>query len=218
VELGPAKDLQVRAAGRRLDEAGAKADSQRRRSQAPVKPSALPPANPVDPGVPGPYRTVSGEYELKSVKLPDFPEPVEMRAAVVAPAGAQGKRPLALFLHGRHPTCYTGGPDGEFLGDWPCPTDSKPLPSHRGYLHDQKLLASQGYVTVSISANGINGQDFAAEDGGAQARSSLVRQHLAAGPTGRAPDGLRHRRSYGRRRGPTCRAYSWSVTRGAARA
>ncbi|MEV2230427.1 hypothetical protein AB0H69_17840 [Streptomyces phaeochromogenes] len=179
VELGPAKDLQVRAAGRRLDEAGAKADSQRRRSKAPVKPSALPPANPVDPGVPGPYRTVSGEYELKSVKLPDFPEPVEMRAAVVAPAGAQGKRPLALFLHGRHPTCYTGGPDGEFVGDWPCPTDSKAIPSHRGYLHDQKLLASQGYVTVSISANGVNGQDYLAEDGGAQARSSLVRQHLA---------------------------------------
>ena len=34
-------------------------------------------------------------------------------------------------------------------------------------------------MTVSISANGINGQDFRADDGGAQARSSLVRQHLA---------------------------------------
>jgi hypothetical protein len=33
-------------------------------------------------------------------------------------------------------------------------------------------------VTVSISANGINAQD-GAEDGGAQARSSLVRLHLA---------------------------------------
>ncbi|MET4922525.1 hypothetical protein P3L51_09225 [Streptomyces sp. PSRA5] len=179
VALGPAKDLQVRAAGRRLDEAGIEADSRRRASKAPVKPSALPPANPVDPGVPGPYRTVSGEYELKSVKLPDFPEPVEMRAAVVAPAEAQGNRPLALFLHGRHPTCYTGGPEGELVGGWPCPTDSKPVPSHRGTLHDQKLLASQGYVTVSISANGVNGQDYLAEDGGAQARSSLVRQHLA---------------------------------------
>ena len=41
------------------------------------------------------------------------------------------------------------------------------------------MLASQGYVTVSISANGINGQDYLNEDGGAQARSSLVRQHLA---------------------------------------
>ena len=41
------------------------------------------------------------------------------------------------------------------------------------------MLASQGYVTVSISANGINGQDYLDEDGGAQARSSLVRAHLA---------------------------------------
>lgn len=34
-------------------------------------------------------------------------------------------------------------------------------------------------MTLSISANGINGQDHFAEDGGAQARSSLIRQHLA---------------------------------------
>ncbi|MGX1621995.1 hypothetical protein [Streptomyces sp. NPDC055506] len=182
VTLGAPKDLQVRAAGRRLDEAGVKAEAKRRsakKQMKPVEPSALPPANPVDPGVPGPYRTVSGEYTLKSVKLPDFPVPVEMRATVTAPAGAQGMRPLALFLHGRHATCFAGGADGEALGAWPCPTGSKPIPSHRGYLHDQKLLASQGYVTVSISANGINGQDYAAQDAGAQARSSLVRQHLA---------------------------------------
>lgn len=62
---------------------------------------------------------------------------------------------------------------------WPCEAGTRPVPSHRGYLRDQKLLASQGYVTVSISANGINGQDDAADDGGAQARSSLVRLHLA---------------------------------------
>ncbi|MCZ3389603.1 MAG: hypothetical protein LH645_10910 [Actinomycetia bacterium] len=40
------------------------------------------------------------------------------------------------------------------------------------------MLASQGYVTVSISANGVNGQDYRASDGGAQARSELVRHHL----------------------------------------
>ncbi|MFF7308902.1 hypothetical protein [Streptomyces sp. NPDC008137] len=185
VALGSAQDLQVRAAGRRLDESGLKADAKRRSARKPVqpvqpvKPSALQPANPTDPGVPGPYRTVGGEYTLKSVRLPGFPAPVEMRATVTAPAGAQGKRPLALFLHGRHATCFTGGADGEALGAWPCPTGSKPIPSYRGYLHDQKLLASQGYVTVSISANGINGQDHAAQDAGTQARSSLVRQHLA---------------------------------------
>jgi hypothetical protein len=57
VTLGAAKDLQVRAAGRRLDEAGVKADSKRRSAKKPVKPvepSALPPANPVDPVSPAP--------------------------------------------------------------------------------------------------------------------------------------------------------------------
>ena len=33
-------------------------------------------------------------------------------------------------------------------------------------------------VTVSISANGINGQDWADQDGGSKARADLVRRHL----------------------------------------
>ncbi|MFD5862570.1 alpha/beta hydrolase [Streptomyces chartreusis] len=176
VRLDSVQDLQVRAAGRRLDAPDDASGS----SSGPRAGSALPPrlpANAVDPGKPGSYRTVSGEYDLDPVRLPGFPQPVEMRAVVVAPKGAEGRRPLALFLHGRHSTCYT--PQGETTGDWPCATGSKPIPSHRGYLRDQRLLASQGYVTVSISANGVNGQDWQADDGGAQARSSLVRQHLA---------------------------------------
>ncbi|MFI7498806.1 hypothetical protein ACIBVL_09835 [Streptomyces sp. NPDC049687] len=177
VEPGPVSELQVRAGGRRLDAAGTEAGPQRRRSIKTVEPSALLPANRVDPGVPGPYPTRTGEYALESVKLPDLREPVEMRAVVVAPTGAPGRRPLALFLHGRHSNCFT--PDGGQLGTWPCPTGSKPVPSYRGYLRAQELLASQGYVTVSIAANGINAQDIARDDGGAQARSSLVRRHLA---------------------------------------
>ncbi|WP_239569829.1 hypothetical protein [Streptomyces sp. G44] len=172
--VGPAKKLRVLAGGRRLDEAGAG-----RASTAPrtVSPAALPPANAVDPGKPGGYRTVRGAYTLKSVRLPGFTEPVEMRADVVGPADAPGKRPLALFLHGRHYTCYGAGDEAN--GDWPCKAGMKPIPSQDGYQRAQKLLASQGYVTVSIAANGINGQDHLAEDGGAQARSSLVRLHLA---------------------------------------
>jgi hypothetical protein len=170
------QDLQVHAGGRRLDAAGLAAVPDGRR--APVAPPAPAPANPVDPGKPGSYRTVSGEYTLDSVKLPGMPVPVEMKAVVVAPTGATGRRPLALFLHGRHSTCYKPGSD-EVTGEWPCPAGEKQIPSYRGYLRDQKLLASQGYVTVSISANGINAQDAPLEDAGAQARSSLVRQHLA---------------------------------------
>jgi len=178
--LGELTALQVRAGGRRLDAAGADEDrpSGRRPGLAAAQPPTRLPANAVDPGKPGTYRTVTGEYSLPSVRLPGFSAPVEMRAVVVAPTNARGHRPLALFLHGRHSTCFTGHGD-EVGGEWPCPSGAKPIPSYKGYVGDQKLLASQGYVTVSISANGINGQDYAAEDGGAQARSSLVRQHLA---------------------------------------
>nr|WP_323445487.1 hypothetical protein [Streptomyces sp. YSPA8] len=178
--IGDGSDLRAVAAGRRLDAAGERGPAGRR-SPAPLPPAAslaaADPVNGVDPGKPGPYRTVTGEYRLPPVKLPGFPEPVEMLGTVVGPRNATGTRPLVLFLHGRHYTCYSDQ-GGEDLA-WPCPAGTKPVPSHQGYRHDQRLLASQGYVTVSVAANGINAQDDAAEDGGAQARSSLVRQHLA---------------------------------------
>ncbi|MFJ2827080.1 hypothetical protein ACIPC1_05640 [Streptomyces sp. NPDC087263] len=176
----PLKDLQVLASGRRLDAPADSTGKKATNSPAAVQPLAQLPANSVDPGKPGSYSTVTGEYDLDPVKLPGFAAPVEMEAVVVAPKGATGKRPLALFLHGRHPTCFKpGGTEDDWDLEWPCSAGTQPIPSHKGYLQDQKLLASQGYVTVSISANGINGQDWEAEDGGAQARSSLVRQHLA---------------------------------------
>ncbi|WUV71089.1 hypothetical protein OG223_48050 [Streptomyces sp. NBC_01478] len=171
-------DLQVLAAGRRLDVAGDNSASGSGRSEAAARPAVPLPAGAIDPGKAGTYRTTTGEYTLNSVRLPGYPQPIEMKAVVVAPKGATGKRPLALFLHGRHYTCYTPGTE-DITGDWPCPTGTKSVPSYRGYLRDQQLLASQGYVTVSISANGINAQDAEAEDAGAQARSSLVRLHLA---------------------------------------
>ena len=60
----------------------------------------------IDPGQRGPYRTTTGEYSLPGVPLPDYPAEVEMQAVVVAPQDARGTRPLALFLHGRHFTCF----------------------------------------------------------------------------------------------------------------
>ncbi len=173
---GGLADLQVRVGGKRVDAA---APAPQRR--APAAPVTLPQqaASSVDPGVKGPYRTVTGEYTLPGVKLSVYPAKVEMLAVVVAPKGAPGKRPIALFLHGRHWTCYAGQDLNSISLAWPCPAGSQAVPGHRGYLQSQELLASQGYVTVSISANGINGQDGLDSDGGAQARSSLIREHLA---------------------------------------
>ncbi|GGZ33452.1 hypothetical protein GCM10010387_29500 [Streptomyces inusitatus] len=176
--VGPVGELRVVAGTRRLDAAGTGRAPGQRRSPAETAPPAPLPVHSVDPGVPGEYRTTSGEYALKPVRLPGYKEPVEMRATVVGPTDAPGKRPFALFLHGRAATCYQPGKDA--LGmEWPCEPGHKEVPSHRGHLHDQELLASQGYVTVSISANGINAVDNFAADAGAQARSSLVRLHLA---------------------------------------
>ncbi|MEU4624760.1 hypothetical protein AB0G04_32910 [Actinoplanes sp. NPDC023801] len=174
---GRPADLQVRIGGKRVD-AAAPARAQRRAKTAPATAPVLP-AHGTDPGVKGPYATTTGEYSLPGVKLSTYPQPVEMQGVVVAPKNAPGKRPLALFLHGRHWTCFTGDDPEAISLEWPCPAPSEPVPGHRGYLQAQELLASQGYVTVSISANGVNAQDRADDDGGAQARSSLVRKHLA---------------------------------------
>ncbi|RAS69112.1 hypothetical protein C8D87_1021190 [Lentzea atacamensis] len=166
--------LQVRSAGRRLDVAEPAPPAS---LAAPELPALLPQAQ-ADPGKPGPYATSTGEYALDPIKLPEYAAPIEMDAVVVAPKDAPGKRPLVLFLHGRHFTCYSKTNPNQIGMSWPCPAGLTAVPSHRGYLKAQQLLASQGYVTVSISANGINAQDAATIDAGAQGRSSLVRHHL----------------------------------------
>ncbi|MFG1609539.1 hypothetical protein [Actinoplanes sp. NPDC049265] len=190
--------LQVRVDGRRLD-------APRRPLTVTAKDigKAAPAApNTVDPGRPGKYQTVTGEYSLGDVKLPGLTAPVEMQAVVVAPKNTYGPRPVVLFMHGRHSTCYAGPDLSEVTDDWPCAAGSKPIPSYRGFLPTQQLLGSKGYVTVSISANGINAQDggsgYADDvDNGTEARSVLIGRHLAAWASwagagrDRAPDVVR---------------------------
>ncbi|RSM75338.1 hypothetical protein DMH04_38285 [Kibdelosporangium aridum] len=184
------RELSVRASGKRLDVE----EAPRPMKTRPLPPPAPQPAGTVDPGVPGPYKTTTGEYTVDPIKLPDYPAAIEMQGLVVAPVNAPGRRPLALFLHGRHISCYDPADPRYQNIDWPCAEGKKPVPSYTGYQQAQQLLASQGYVTVSISANGINGQDADVLDLGAQGRSSLVRQHLtrwadwAGAGRGSAPD------------------------------
>lgn len=132
-----------------------------------------------DPGEPGPYQVSSSDYELDPVKLPGMTEPIEMVGHVVEPTADSdtGARPLVLFLHGRHGVCYVPGSDDEPI-DWPCKAPAKEIPSHLGYDYAQRLLASQGYATVSVRVNGINAQDERLDDGGAGARATIVQRHL----------------------------------------
>lgn len=182
----PLEELELWRSGRRFDTARV----------ASYSPSSLPPSIPLpspslevqtsdvmDPGAPGPYETERLEYELGGLpwydpRYEEFP-PIEVQAEVTAPVGVPGARPLVVILHGFHTTCYTGGPDGMAILSWPCPPDWEPIPSYRGYRAIADLLASQGSVVVSISANGINGQEwFFGLETGAPARSALIRHHL----------------------------------------
>jgi hypothetical protein len=141
-----------------------------------------------DPGIPGFHGITISDYTLDPVKLPDIPELAEMVGHVVEPTDATDSSPLVLFLHGRHEPCYKPGvgakpatvPLAKAPDAWKCPGKQLPVPSYLGYDYVQRLLASQGYVTVSISADAINALDFYAADGGAAARAALIRHHLDA--------------------------------------
>jgi hypothetical protein len=202
--------LAVTAAGRRLD-VEAPGTRQRTRRSLPETPEQDPlPALPADadPGTPGPYETQEGEYEDDDVAIPGLREKVEMKAVVVAPRGATGARPVAVFVHGNHNPCYLPGikrSESAPLTTWPCVAGEEAVPSYRGYRDPQRLLASQGWITVSVSTNGINGQPtdgtltqwYSVPDHDAAARAALVQEHLQrwagwAGPgRGSAPEIVR---------------------------
>ena len=132
-----------------------------------------------DPGMPGPLAVTREEYDFGDTAFQpsNFPGPVELRASIHYPADlAAGPYPVIVFLHGRHATCFSGG-SAQLL--WPCTKkNSQPIPSYRGYDYVSEILASHGYVVVSISANGVNAVDNSVVDLGALARAELIQRHL----------------------------------------
>jgi hypothetical protein len=170
--------LDVLLSGDRLDEPGVDNLAKTGGVVPKAPPTTTLPA--ADPALPGPFTTVSSDYTLPSVKYPGMKQPIEMVGHVVEPRPDQvtGPRALVLFLHGRHDYCYKPGKKNGGGSDWPCTGKFKEIPSQLGYVYVQNVLASQGYTTVSIRVNGINAQDYRLDDGGADARSFVVRKHL----------------------------------------
>ncbi len=144
-----------------------------------------------DPGAPGPLAVTADEYNYGDTALTfsGFPGSIEFRASVHYPTDlSTGPFPLIVFLHGRHLTCTSGL-------SWPCPAGSSPIWSYQGYDYISSVLASHGYIVVSISANGINAQDNSVFDLGAVARAQLIQTHLdkwnTFSTTGAAPYGTK---------------------------
>ena len=113
-----------------------------------------------DPGTPGPLTVTREEYNFGDTAFApsNFPGPVELLASIHYPANLPaGPYPVILFMHGRHATCFVGE---SALLQWPCTAkNSQPIPSYKGYDYVSEVLASHGYVVVSISANGVNAVD-----------------------------------------------------------
>ena len=149
-----------------------------------------------DPGTPGPLAVTREEYDFGDTAFQpsNFPGPVELRASIHYPTNlAGGPFPVIVFLHGRHATCFNGG--GAAFLEWPCSSNRQPIPSFKGYDYISEVLASNGYVVVSVSANGVNAVDNAVFDLGALARAELMQKHLDIlkqfNTTGGAPFGTK---------------------------
>ncbi|MDX3850288.1 Ig-like domain-containing protein [Streptomyces sp. AK02-01A] len=82
--------------------------------------------------------------------------------------------PVAVFLHGRHSSCYNTTTLRGASG-WPCAPGTAPILSYAGYDAAAEALAADGIAVVSISANAINANDNQlAPDNGARSRGQLV--------------------------------------------
>ncbi|MFN0274911.1 MAG: T9SS type A sorting domain-containing protein [Chitinophagales bacterium] len=131
-----------------------------------------------DPGIPGAFSVSKLDYDLGDLayNLPSFPNDAEVRGNVHYPTDlSSGPFPVLVFLHGRHATCYNGG---STQYNWPCAGSYDPITSFEGYDYLGQLLASHGYIVVSISANAINADDAYEDDSGMNARGELIQHHL----------------------------------------
>ena len=131
-----------------------------------------------DPGTTGPNAVTREEYNYGNLAFQPtgFPAAVEVRASVHYPTTLSGgPYPVVVFMHGRHATCYR---NTTATLRWPCLNNEQPIPSFAGYDYIAQVLASHGYIVVSVSANGINAKDNNVTDLGMQARAELIQHHL----------------------------------------
>ena len=134
-----------------------------------------------DPGLPGTFAVSIDNYNLgdNAYLCPSAPDSVEVRGSVHYPTLlSSGPFPVLFLLHGRHETCYETANPGNTSSSWPCPTGNQPITSFEGYDYFAQLMASHGYIVISVSANSINAHDYAYADRGMAARAELMQHHL----------------------------------------
>jgi len=144
-----------------------------------------PPVGGVNQCVAGPFNVGQADYNFENEfdliptgsTTPAYPD-VDVRATIRYPAIMKGpvqpiagsrRYPLILFLHGNHATCPCSCSHA-------CPAGDR-IPNHLGYNYLLDLLASRGFIVVSVDgfdvtcAGSISMSDY-------EARGRLVLRHL----------------------------------------
>lgn len=103
-------------------------------------------------------RQASGRYEAAFAKRD---------AAIKAGNDAESDRQQAII-----------GTSAAALYRWPCAKGVKPIRSDRGYDYLAERLAEEGFVVVSVGANGINATTDGQSDRVYPARAALLNRHL----------------------------------------
>ena len=131
-----------------------------------------------DPTAPGLSAASSQLYDFGRISVHDEVSgdsyESDVRGIAWYPQSPAGRLPVLVWLHGRHQTCQLviGGLPLLGVGD-------DDAPSYRGYDAAAELLATQGYLVLSIDLNDVNDNDNTAPtDRGALARAELALEHL----------------------------------------
>lgn len=151
-----------------------------------------------DPGKPGTYAVARDTFDLGNLayKPDSFGTSVEVRGLVYYPSSLSGGPfPVLFLMHGRHVTTYsTANPALTSLA-WPPATGYQSIVSFEGYNYFAQLMASHGFIVISISTNAINARDNARTDLGMNARAQLLQYHMdlwkTYNTTGAAPFGTK---------------------------
>jgi hypothetical protein len=152
-----------------------------------IPPSPAVPATPgaLDPGAMGPLAVTAQAYDFGSAAFvpaqfgsPTSTNRIELTGEVYAPTdlSTSGPLPLVVLMHGNHVDEYTTTGGTGYA--WPIQAGFQAIPNYLGYAYFANVLASHGYIVVSVSANGVNvlGNSFAGT--GMLGRGQLIQRTL----------------------------------------
>ena len=80
--------------------------------------------------------------------------PTRLVGEISIRAGAVGRLPVVVILHGAHQSCAEG-PGGTVSSDYPCLPGWEPVESHTGFRYLAERLAREGFLVISVDGRPV---------------------------------------------------------------